>query len=247
MSNSAGEVKWTENTDQLRLPLPDKDHVMSLSQDYTDEDAELVELLFESNASVRQIALSLDWTQAQTSKRIKELGLGWVKRNNRKLSRGHAALTTMVRKLLPGVEVVNEYHLGERLFLDIYCPKYNLGIEFHGRQHFYFTPHFHKDRSDFEMGVERDERKARLCERKGITLVVFCYNEKLTEDDVFNRILHAIRTTPKAEDVSDVKYKSKSTLAFKGNPIYEEGKRRRKEWEKEARQKIKMERQQKYG
>lgn len=218
---------------------------MNLEDELLSDDSQLVELLFETNLSVRQIAESLNWTQQETAKRIKQLGLEWVRRNDRKLSRGHAALTTIVRKLLPGVEVINEYHIGERLMLDIYCPKYNLALEFHGRQHFFYSNLFHKDYDDFLAGQRRDERKAELCAKKGITLVAFCYNEKLTEDDVFNRILHAIRSSE--VDVSlDTKYRSHS-LTLKGNPIYEEGKRKRKEWEKEARQRIKKERANKYG
>lgn len=220
---------------------------MSMQEEFLEKDSQLIELLFESNMPVSKIAEVLDWSLAETSKRIRELGLTWVRRNDRKMSRGHAALTSMVKKLLPGVEVINEHHIGERLMLDIYCPKYKLALEFHGRQHFFFNTHFYGTYDDFRMAQERDVRKAELCKRQGITLVVFCYNERLTEDDVFNRILHAIKSTASIEvpASTEKKYKQQST-SLKGNPVYEEAKRKRKEWEKESRQRIKAERQSKY-
>lgn len=219
---------------------------MYMQEEFLEKDSQLIELLFESNFSVPQIAEILELTQAETSKRIKELGLTWVRRGNKKMSRGHAALTAMVKKLLPGVEVINEHHIGERLMLDVYCPKYKLALEFHGRQHFEFNSFFYKSYDDFRLAQERDIRKAELCKREGITLVTFCYNERLTEDDVFNRILHAIKSSPQLEKAAPpAKYKVPHT-SLKGNPVYEDAKRKRKEWEKEARKKIKAERQNKY-
>jgi len=220
---------------------------MSMQEEFLEKDSQLIELLFESNLPVSKIAETLEWSQAETSKRIRELGLTWVRRGSRKMSRGHASLTSMVTRLLPGVEVVNEHHIGERLMLDIYCPKYKLAIEFHGRQHFEFNNFFYKSYDDFRLAQERDIRKEELCKRQGITLVTFCYNERLTEDDVFNRILHAIKSTPNLEDkVPANKYKM-SPASLKGNPVYEEAKRKRKEWEKDARIRMKAERQNKYN
>src|SRR5687767_1088797 len=123
---------------------------MNIDQECWQLDAYLTEMLFESNLSVREMAKRLDMSEAKVNQRIRQLGLGWVKRDNRKLSRGHAALVALLNKLLPNIEVCNEYYLGERLTLDIYCPKYNLGIEFHGRQHFTFISMFHGDEMGFE-------------------------------------------------------------------------------------------------
>ena len=219
---------------------------MSMQEEFLEKDSELIELLFQSNLSVSQIAESIGMTTAETSKRIKQLGLTWVRRSDKKMSRGHAALTFMLKKMLPGVEVINEHHIGERLMLDVYCPKYKLALEFHGRQHFEFNNFFYKSYDDFLLAKERDVRKEELCKRQGITLVTFCYNERLTEDDVFNRILHAMKSSPVLEkSAPTTKYKG-HTSSLKGNPVYEEAKRKRKEWEKEARKKMKAERQNKY-
>lgn len=79
--------------------------------------------------------------------------------------------------------------------MDVYVPSYNLGIEYHGRQHFEWVPFFHKSEADFELAVERDHRKAELCKQQGMTLVVFRYDDVLTEADVFTRILTGIRNS----------------------------------------------------
>jgi hypothetical protein len=198
---------------------------------FWDDDAILKDLLFTTNMSIAQIAKELDWTQSKTSQRIKQLGLSWVKRNNRKLSRGHAALVTIMQKLLPGEEIVLEHHVGERLMLDIFCPGFNLGAEYHGRQHFFYSNLFHKDKQDFIDGQKRDERKIELCEQKGIALVVFKFSDKLTEDFVFRKLLDAINNSKPI-----VKEKASSV---KGDPYYEEVKRRNSEYRKKKYKELK--------
>lgn len=217
---------------------------MTPAEEFWLDDAILTDLLFTSNMSISDIAKRLDCSTAEVSKRIKQLGLDWVKRTDRKMSRGAAALTHIVRKLLPGAEVINEYHVGERLLLDIYCPKYKLGLEYHGRQHFVYTSHFHTDYDAFIASQKRDERKIELCREQGITLVTFRYNESLTEEAVFDRILDAIRSTPNYDVVSSVKTKG-SSFSAKGNPIYENWKRENKERQRELYKKRKLERQSK--
>lgn len=44
-------------------------------------------------------------------------------------------------------------------------------IEVDGRQHFEYTPHFHKKYSDFLKAKERDRKKNRYCLTHGITLI----------------------------------------------------------------------------
>ncbi len=216
---------------------------MDIQDEFWCDETALIDMLFNSNMSIRDIAKHFEVSQAEINKRIKRLGLDWVKNKTRKMSRGHAAITAQLKKLLPGVEVINEHHIGERLMLDIYCPKYNLAIEFHGRQHFVYNNHFYNSYSDFEAAQERDNRKVELCKQQGITLVVFRYNDSLTEDAVYNRILAHLRDSVEEPKVPQVK--AKSALSVKGNPIYEESKIRRREYEKEMRQKIKNERRMK--
>lgn len=202
--------------------------------EFWDEDAILTDLLFTSNMSVAEMAKELDWTQVQTSKRIKQLGLSWVRRNNKKLSRGHAALTQIMRKLIPGEEIINEFHVGERLMLDIYCPKFKLGAEYHGRQHFFYNNLHYADLSEFKKAQERDDRKVELCKEQGIALIVFRYNDKLTDEAVYERMLDAMRATPYV--------KKESISKLKGNPYYEKMKQRQREYNRATYQKLKEKR-----
>lgn len=183
-------------------------------EEFWNEDAIIKDSLFESNMSVREIGEQIGRSQAYVSKRIKALGLDWVKRSNRKLSRGHASLTEIVKRLLPNTTVINEHHIGERLMLDIYVPSYNLALEYHGRQHFFYSNLFHKDKEDFLEGQRRDERKVELCEEQGITLVAFRFTDELTDESVFDRILDAIKNAPATP-------LEKKQSSFKGNHFYE--------------------------
>lgn len=202
--------------------------------EFWDEDSILTDLLFTTNKSVAQIAEELSWSSAKTSKRIKQLGLSWVKRNNRKLSRGHAALTNIMQKILPGEDIINEHHIGERLMLDIYCPKYRLAAEYHGRQHFFYSSLFHKDRHDFLQGIARDERKVELCNEQGIALIVFRFNDKLTDEAVFDRMLDAIRNAPEPPE--------EEKRSLKGNPYYEAAKQRNRDYQKARYRELKQKR-----
>lgn len=194
-------------------------------------DSELKDLVFGTNYSFSEIAKELDVTESWARKRVRELGIGWVRRSKGCASRGQASLTSIVKKLLPGESVVSEYPIGDRLFLDIYCPKYKLGIEFHGKQHYVFTPYFHQDRWDFEQGQKRDIKKMQMCEDLGIQLVVFRYNDDLTETSVFNRILEAIENgLPDDED---------EVHTFKGKPFYEAYKQRQREYRQQLYRKMK--------
>ena len=59
------------------------------------------------------------------------------------------------------------------LQLDGHCPEMHLAFEHHGQQHYDPDHFFHsKDPQGFAKQRERDDRKAELCERAGIRLVV---------------------------------------------------------------------------
>lgn len=58
---------------------------------------------------------------------------------------------------------------------DYYLPKLNMALECQGQQHYIFTKKFHKNRSDFTKGQERDRRKINYCLAKGIKLYCIPY------------------------------------------------------------------------
>lgn len=196
------------------------------------EDSLLTDLVFDSNLSAREMARDLEATEIEVKKRIRELGLSWVRRRDGHVSRGQAALTAVMRKLLPGATIRTEESIGERLKLDVYCPTFNLAAEYHGRQHFYFVEYFHGDRDGFYESKRRDERKLEICQDLGIALVVFRYNDALDEDSVYSRLLEGIRTAPEAEE------ESKKTL--KGTPYYEAAKQRRREYQRDSYRRMKQ-------
>ncbi len=195
-------------------------------EEFWEQEAILKDLLFQSNLSQTEIAKELGIDQREMNALLKEHGLEWVKRSNRKLSRGHAALYQIMQNILPHEEIVLEHPLGDRLRLDIYCPSYNLAAEYHGRQHFFYSNLFHSDLEDFQAGVERDQKKEQMCREQGISLVVFRFCNKLSEQAVFERMLEAIRSTPAVEKVEPVKKQ------FKGNHYYEKMKHQNREYQR---------------
>ena len=196
-------------------------------EDNQDNIEYMVDLLFETSLSVSQIAKEIGWPVAKVNQKINQLGLSWLKESRKKVSRGQTALTNIMKKLLPSEKIVNEFQLGENLRLDVYCPSYKLAAEYHGRQHFYYTSKFFESKYEFEQSLLRDKRKLELCKEKGIALVVVRYNDELTEESVYDRMLSAIRESPyvKEEKVKNNMYNTE---------YYKESKRRLSEQRKKA-------------
>ena len=192
----------------------------------------LIDLLLETSLSVSAIARELDVTANEVNKKINQLGLSWMKQSRRKMSRGQTALTQIMQKLLPGEEIINEHHIGDRLKFDVYCPTYKIAAEYHGRQHFYYTSRFFDSKYEFEEAQKRDQKKVEYCKENGIALIVFRYNDSLTEDSVYNRMLAAIRSS---EFVPDKKNKKSLT----SNPYYQEAKKKNSEYRKSLYKKMK--------
>ena len=160
-----------------------------------DDDFFLVDLLLESDLSLPAIAKEVDLSIKDLNKKIAQLGLTWIKEQRKKSSRGQSALTAVMKKLLPNEKIVNEHHLGDKLRLDVYCPSYKLAAEFHGRQHFYYTERFFDSKYEFEEAQKRDIKKVEMCKEQGIALIVFRYNDLLTEESVYSRMIEAIRSS----------------------------------------------------
>lgn len=191
----------------------------------------LTDLVFETNLSNKEMAEELGTTEEEVVRSIRQLGLSWVRRKRGHLSRGQAALTKIMTRLLPGEEIIAEYPLRDRLRLDVYCPRYQLAAEYHGRQHFVYTPFFHRDKQGFYDSQARDEMKEQICKDLGIALVVFRYTDELSEDAVYERLLDALQSTPIIRE--------ESKLTFKGNPYYENAKARQREYRRQMYRKMK--------
>lgn len=192
----------------------------------------LIDLLLETSLSISAIARELDVSVNEVNKKINQLGLSWLKESRKKMSRGQTALTQIMQKILPGEEIVNEYHIDDKLRFDVYCASYKLAAEYHGRQHFFYTSRFFESKYEFEEAQKRDEKKVEYCKDNGIALIVFRYNDSLTEDSVYNRMLEAIRSS---DYISDKKQKKSLT----DNPFYNEAKKKNSEYRKSLYRKIK--------
>ena len=111
-------------------------------------------------------------------------------------SKGHNELLSVLSDMFLRYKIEEEKHVGEQLFLDLYIPHFRVGIEFHGRQHFEFVQHYHKDLAGFREHQERDQRKIELCHQQGIAVAVFTDADSLDADTVQSRILEALRSAP---------------------------------------------------
>jgi hypothetical protein len=189
------------------------------------KEAVLKDLLYDSNMQLDDVAKHLYISRSELNTLLKKNGLNWVRRYNRKVSRGQASLTQIMKNILPNEEIINEHHIGDRLRLDVYCPSYSLAAEYHGRQHFFYSNLFHNSIEDFEEGVERDRKKEERCRELGIALVVFRFCDKLDEETVFRRMLEAIKSTPRVEV-------EKTRKTFKGNHYYEKMKQHNRDYRK---------------
>lgn len=200
-----------------------------------DDDLFLVDLLLESDLSLPAIAKEVDLSIKDLNKKIAQLGLTWIKEQRKKSSRGQSALTAVMKKLLPNEKIINEHHLGDKLRLDVYCPSYKLAAEFHGRQHFYYTERFFDSRYEFEEAQKRDIKKDEMCKEQGIALIVFRYNDLLTEESVYSRMIEAIRSSEwKSAEPNSVK------KPLSQNLFYQQQKKKNSEHKKQVYRAIKQ-------
>ena len=63
------------------------------------------------------------------------------------------------------------------LYLDFFIPVIKVGIEVHGRQHYEYTPFFHKNIADYLLAMNRDDDKADWCKLNDIKLIVLKYSD----------------------------------------------------------------------
>lgn len=70
--------------------------------------------------------------------------------------------------------------------IDFFLPDYNVGIEYHGRQHFIPIPKFGGDEG-FEKTKERDYRKHQKCQENGLTIYYLTF-EKCDTSNYFSKV-----------------------------------------------------------
>jgi len=77
------------------------------------------------------------------------------------------------------------------MYLDIYFPTLKLAVEYHGEQHFKYPNFFHKSQKDFIDAQKRDIQKKKLLNKHGITLIEWRFDESITEERAFTKLLAA--------------------------------------------------------
>lgn len=100
----------------------------------------------------------------------------------------HQKVREMLPSIFPANQFVEEFILpgsrfasNQNLRADFFIPGQNLIIEVHGKQHYEFTPVFHKDIYEFYKSRNRDEKKIEWCQVNNFDIVVLKYSE--TEDE----------------------------------------------------------------
>ena len=188
------------------------------------ENKETIKDLLFDGFSIAQISKTVLLSEKDVRRYISANGLDWLIAKNRKTSKGHKAILDLFRELIPGYETITEYHIGDRLYLDVYCPRLNIAAEYHGRQHYEFVSRFHNTIDDFKRGVANDERKIAKCNELGITLVSFAYNEDLTLNSVSAKLIAALKDSENSLTTG-----SKNTNLSAQNEYYQKAKAYRNE------------------
>lgn len=67
------------------------------------------------------------------------------------------------------------------LELDCFDSELRLAVEYNGRQHYEYTPYFHKNKEAFYNQKYRDDMKQRICRDNNINLITVPYTVKLRD------------------------------------------------------------------
>jgi len=112
---------------------------------------------------------------------LPKIGEGWV---------SETKLYNLIKKELPYTPVIQHGRpdwLGKQ-HLDIWLPRWNIGIEYHGTQHFKPVDFFGGEEA-FQETIKRDKRKETLCKENNTTLII------ATEKDDFTDIIAKVKET----------------------------------------------------
>mgnify|MGYP003142723784 FL=1 len=108
-----------------------------------------------------------------------------VKANDkRKRSKHHVRARKLIKEVYHSYRILEEVklpgststHKRSVLYLDFFIPNIRKAVEVHGRQHYEYTPFFHKSKADFILAKARDEDKIEWCELNDIEIVTLKYS-----------------------------------------------------------------------
>lgn len=111
-----------------------------------------------------------------------------VNEDDRPRSKLHLRCRKLLREIFPVERIIEELKLpgsrtthglsrGSILYADFFLVSQKMVVEVHGRQHYEFVAHFHKDKRGFLESKVRDRHKREWCEMNNIPIVCLPYNE----------------------------------------------------------------------
>lgn len=103
-------------------------------------------------------------------------------------SSGHDRARKLLEQIYPHDRRLEEVFLpgSDGLSADFVLVSRSLLVEVHGRQHFEFVPHFHRNKAGFHQALYRDEQKRKWCELNGFRYVELPDDED--DDEWYRRI-----------------------------------------------------------
>ena len=106
------------------------------------------------------------------------LASGYCPKCSKKESKGEQQIKRFLDKA--GIEFefqkyFPEWNIGIHYF-DFYIPEYNLVLEYHGRQHYEFVPHFHKTEENFYYRLSKDKIKKESALSRGLNYISISYH-----------------------------------------------------------------------
>ena len=102
-------------------------------------------------------------------------------------------LYSYLKELYPTQTIHYEFLIDElNQRIDIYLPYLGIAIEFDGIQHSEYTPFFHKDYSDFNLGKLLDRKKSDFLIERGIKLVRIPHNKMVKSSQELKDLIDQI-------------------------------------------------------
>ena len=108
----------------------------------------------------------------------------------------------LCKRIFTNVKCENEFPINTTvngyetvLFPDVILDDLKINIEIHGKQHYVFTPHWHKTKQNFLKSLQRDIAKKEWLEYNGYVQIVVNVTDDLEEDinkvnDIIRKILN---------------------------------------------------------
>lgn len=131
------------------------------------------------NRAVASPRDTAEWAEF-TEKAVRWLRIQWAREIGSSPWVSENQLFQLMRRQLKGIDVIQHARPTwlEPQHLDIYVPAVDLAVEYMGRQHFEPLDFFGGEAAYREL-VERDQKKAQLCQRYGLELIYVRHDEDL--------------------------------------------------------------------